>query len=285
MNNSKALLQYLLSEIRLEESQGEIESMAYTLLEHFFKLTHTDVIRDRPVEITDVQRSALDSAIARLNKHEPVQYITGESYFFRRAFKVTPAVLIPRPETEELVQQVIMYAKRKGLRACNILDLGTGSGCIPVTLALEIQNAKMTATDISTEALDIAGWNAVKHNAQVEFVHHDMLADDLIFSDIDVVTSNPPYIRESEKETMHENVLAHEPHLALFVPDSDALLFYRAITKKAFQVLRPGGLLIVEINEHLGHAVAELFEQQGYSSIEIIYDMAQKQRMVYGLKV
>ena len=178
-----------------------------------------------------------------------------------------------------------MYVKRKGLRSCNILDLGTGSGCISITLALEIQNAKVIATDISDEALDIARSNAMKYTASVKFVHHDMLSEDFTFVDIDVVTSNPPYIRESEKETMQQNVLANEPHLALFVPDDDALVFYRAITSKAMKVLRSGGLLIVEINEHLGHAVAELFEQAGYSNIEIIYDLAQKQRMVYGLKV
>jgi release factor glutamine methyltransferase len=284
MNNSKAVQQYLLSRIRLPESQGENESIVYSVLAHFFQLTHTDVLRDKPVVIGDDQLKLLDSVIARINSNEPIQYITGVAWFFRRPFDVSPAVLIPRPETEELIQEVIAYAKQRGLIAAHILDLCTGSGCIPVTLGLEIPRSKMLATDISDDALAVARTNADKYGVAVDFHRHNILKDPITLTNFDIITANPPYIRESEKAGMAQNVLGFEPHLALFVPEDDPLLFYKVIAKKAKSALRHEGMLIVEVNEHFGHAVAEVFASEGFLKIEIVYDLSQKQRIVRGIK-
>jgi release factor glutamine methyltransferase len=284
MNNSKALQQYLLSGIQLSESQGEKESIVYTILGHFFQLSHIDVLRDKPITVTPEQKELLESVLSRINRHEPVQYITGESWFFRRRFKVSLQVLIPRPETEELIEHVIAYVNFKGLVACHVLDLCTGSGCIPITLALELPKSKVLATDISAEALAVAKENADVNKASVDFHQHDILKDPITLSNFDIITANPPYIRESEKTDMHQNVLDFEPHLALFVSDDDPLLFYKVIVAKSLAALRHGGLLIVEVNEHFGHAVVELFAEYGFLQIEIVYDLSQKQRMVRGIK-
>ncbi len=284
MNNSKALQQYLLAGITLSESQGEIESVAYALLEHYFQVTHTDVIRDKPIMVSQEQKELIDGVLQRINAHEPVQYVTGEAYFFRRSFRVTKDVLIPRPETEELIVEVLAHVKRKGLHQCRILDLGTGSGCIPVTLALEIPKATVMATDISENALTVARENAERYKSSIQFYLHDMLSEEITLTDLDIVTSNPPYIRDSERLTMQRNVLDYEPQLALFVPDDDPLRFYKVIVEKAKNVLRSGGMLIVEINEHFGHAVSELFTGQGYTHVEIVYDLSQKARIVRGIK-
>ena len=284
MNNSKAVQQYLLSRIQLPESQGEIESIVYAVLAHFFQLTHTDVLRDKPITISNEQVKLLDTVIARINKHEPIQYITGVAWFYRRSFDVSPAVLIPRPETEELIQEVIAHAKQRGLVAAHILDLCTGSGCVPVTLGLEIPKSKVLATDISDEALAVARMNADKHGVAVDFHKHNILTDPITLTNFDIITANPPYIRESEKAGMSPNVLDFEPHLALFVPEDDPLVFYKVIAKKANGALRHDGMLIVEVNEHFGHAVADIFVSEGFLKIEIVYDLSQKQRIVRGIK-
>jgi release factor glutamine methyltransferase len=284
MNNSKALQQYLLSRIQLPETQGEIESIVYLVLAHFFQLTHTDVLRNKAVTVTDEDLKLLDTVIARINNHEPVQYITGVTWFYRRCFDVSPAVLIPRPETEELIQQVISHVRQRGLVATHILDLCTGSGCIPVTLGLEIATSKVLATDISEEALRIARLNAAKHHVTVDFHLHNILTDQITLTNFDIITANPPYIRESEKEMMSRNVLDFEPHLALFVPNNDPLIFYKVIAEKAYHALRHEGMLIVEVNEHFGHAVADLFASVGFLKIEIVYDLSQKQRIVRAIK-
>lgn len=284
MNNSKEVQQYLLSRIQLPESDGEIESVVYTLLEHFFQLTHTDVLRNKPVTISTENVKLLDSLAGRINRHEPVQYITGVSWFYRRRFSVSPAVLIPRPETEELVQEVITFVKQRGLVAPHLLDLCTGSGCIPVTLALEIPKSKILATDISEAALAVATSNAEMYGVEVGFHKHNILADPITLTNFDIITANPPYIRESEKAGMSKNVIDFEPHLALFVAENDPLLFYDVIAKKAMKALRHDGMLIVEVNEHFGHAVADLFASEGFLKIEIVYDLSQKQRIVRGIK-
>jgi release factor glutamine methyltransferase len=219
-----------------------------------------------------------------VNNNEPVQYVTGEAFFYRRKFMVNPTVLIPRPETEELVMEVLAHVKKKGLRTSRILDLGTGSGCIPITLALELPGSIVMATDVSANALNVARTNATTYGASIEFVEHDMLSNELAFTDLDIITSNPPYIPQQEKQSMHKNVLDFEPHLALFVPDDDPLKFYKSIAIKSKSALKKGGLLIVEVNEHHGHEVGNLFTAEGYDNIEIIYDLAQKQRIVKGIK-
>lgn len=284
MKNSKALLRYLLSNIQLNESQAEIESIAYMVIEHFFQLDTLQVMMDAAVEITPEQQQNLDHVIARINAFEPVQYVLGEAFFFGRTFVVSPAVLIPRPETEELVLQILQYIESHLQDSYKILDIGTGSGCIPITLALALNQAEVLATDVSAEAIALAKENANRLKARVTFLLHDILREELDVVGLDVLVSNPPYITSVEKLHMQANVTRFEPHLALFVSDEDPLIFYKAISRKAKKALRPGGLLIFEINERFGDEVSRLLGDEGYEDVKIVYDLNQKQRIVRGIK-
>ncbi len=225
----------------------------------------------------------IENFIQQVNSHKPIQYILGECEFYGRTFAVSDHVLIPRPETEELVREVIHYCKQQK-RRLRIIDIGTGSGCIPITLALESKDTEVYATDVSEDALTVAKLNAQSLQAPVKFFLHDILKDDLLIDNIDVVVSNPPYITYREKDSMKENVLQFEPHLALFVPDDDPLLFYKAIVTKSKKVLNDGGLLAVEINERFGDHVATLFSDMEFTSVERIKDIFGKERIVKGLK-
>lgn len=205
----------------------------------------------------------VESAMARLLANEPLQYIAGEVEFYGCLVKVTPSVLIPRPETEELVDMIVK--EWKGARP-TVIDFGTGSGCIPVSLAKHIPNAVVFAVDISSDALAVASANAMANDVKVTFVEADMLTFDYD-GEFDLIVSNPPYVMESEKEQMRPNVLLHEPHLALFVPDNDPLLFYRYVASFASTHLAKGGAVYLEINQQLGKETCGLFEQQGMKAI------------------
>jgi release factor glutamine methyltransferase len=206
----------------------------------------------------------------------------GEAHFFGRSFRVNPNVLIPRPETEELILTTKKYLANK--QNPKILDIGTGSGCIPVTLALEIKNSEIFATDISEAALKTASENASLLRANVNFIRHDILREKLPFTELDLIVSNPPYITEREKAGMEKNVLDHEPGIALFVPDENPLLFYNAIASKAFAALATGGLLLTEINELFGNETAKVFFENGFDQIEILKDINGKNRIVKGVR-
>jgi release factor glutamine methyltransferase len=281
MVNSKTLYQDIIRRIVLNDSKDEVMTMAQLTLEKLFGISRNDMLMEKPVSIARQQTEVLENVIARINKHEPIQYILGEAEFFGRHFIVTPAVLIPRPETEELVREIISIARS----GSQILDIGTGSGCIPVTLALEITNATLVATDVSSDALHIAKENALRHDAKVMFMQHDVLKEEFPFTDLDVVVSNPPYIAVAEKEQMKDNVVQYEPHVALFVPDNDPLLFYRIIAAKAKLSLKRGGVLIVEINERFGKEVSNLFNLQGFKEVIVLKDITGKDRMVRGINV
>ena len=283
MENSKALFQRMIQQISLPESADEIRSIVFLVLENLFGLSREAVYAEKHLEVEVQQARRLTEIIERINQEEPVHYILGEADFFARKFKVNPSVLIPRPETEELVQCVLRSCKPPKVHPIRILDIGTGSGCIAVTLALELSGAAIYATDISSEALLVAKENAAQLGASVQFLQHSILAGDIPFHDLDVLVSNPPYIARAEVETMGKNVVAHEPHLALFVPDDDPLVFYRALAERAKPVLKEGGLLVVEINERLGNEVAALFEAEGYGPVEIISDLSGKARIVKGV--
>jgi release factor glutamine methyltransferase len=216
-------------------------------------------------------------AFSQLLEKKPIQYILGEAPFYGREFKVNASVLIPRNETEELVHLIIKENKKLNLR---ILDIGTGSGCIPISLALEIPSSKTFALDISKEALEVAKDNAKKHEESIIFFQVDILNEDIPVKDLDIIVSNPPYVCESEKSLMHENVLNFEPHLALFVKDNDPLVFYKIIAKKAKSALKSSGKLYFEINEAFGEKVQYLLEEQGYREISIIQDLNNKDRIV-----
>jgi len=216
----------------------------------------------------------------RLKSGEPIQYILGKGPFYGREFLVGPATLIPRNETEELVHLIIKENRQPGLK---LLDIGTGTGCIPVTLGLEMNNPEVFAVDISEEALKIAHQNSDALGAKVMFMKCDILSENPSVPQLDILVSNPPYIPEIQKQEMHRNVLEFEPALALFVPDDDPLLFYRTIAKKGKQLLKPDGKLYFEINEEFGKEVASLLSQLGYFQIQIIKDLNGKNRIVKGL--
>ena len=228
------------------------------------------------ITLTAEQQTQLESAIERLQKHEPIQYIQGYSNFCGLRFKVTPATLIPRPETSELVEWIAIESTGNE----SILDIGTGSGCIAISLANKLPQSKVTAWDISPEALAIAAENSKANGCTVLFEQADILSYEPTEAQFDIIASNPPYIKESEKSAMHSNVLDWEPHTALFVPDSDPLLFYRAIAKKGLQMLAPNGTLYFEINRAHGAETAELLANYGYKNIELRKDISGNDRMI-----
>jgi release factor glutamine methyltransferase len=283
MKNSKALFHDFISRITIPESNDEIKSIAHLVFEKIMGLSRTDILAEKSVLVGTNAEAQLYAIVYRINQHEPIQYILEEVEFFGRYFKVNASVLIPRPETEFLVQEVIVYSKNKA--SLKILDVGTGSGCIPVTLVKELPNVEVYATDISDEALTVARENASRLQAAVTFIHHDILSEKIPYSSIDVVVSNPPYIAQAEEAMMNPNVLRYEPHLALFVPDDDSLRFYKAITTRASEILKPGGLLAMEINERFGQEVAALLKANRFESIEIVKDLDGKDRIVKGILI
>lgn len=260
-----------LSSIYSIEESGEL---GYWLLEHYLNIGRGDLLEHK--EIAQVPL-ALEQALHELLKQKPIQYILGKAPFYGREFKVNPAVLIPRNETEELVHLII---KENTIPNPAILDIGTGSGCIPITLDLEIPGARVAALDISIEALEIAKANATLLASTVEFYKIDILTQPIPVDNLDIIVSNPPYVKHSEKNLMHSNVLDHEPHLALFVFDDDPLLFYREIAIKAKKSLKCGGKLYFEINEALGEETKNLLLAQGYQQLRIHQDLNGKDRMV-----
>lgn len=274
MANAKVIYNTLVSKLNLPESAEEISAVAFATLHHF-GISRTDILANGEINIDEAQ---LGSVIERLNNHEPLQYIFNEAWFYGRKFFVDNRVLIPRPETELLVDMAKNNFKPSDFFSA--LDIGTGSGCIAVTLALEFPNAKITATDVSTKALAVAKKNSKNQNALIDFMENDILKGFSSDSKIDLIVSNPPYITHSEKQTMLPNVLQCEPHLALFASEIDPLNFYRAIFKTAKGILNDNGLLAVEINEHLGEAVVALGRSNGFLRCSIHRDLYGKQRVV-----
>jgi len=218
----------------------------------------------------------MEEILKRINSNEPIQYILQEAEFYGRLFYVDKNVLIPRPETELIVREVLKYDPKR------ILDIGTGSGCIAVTLACELADATVMATDVSNGAIDVAHKNSLTFNTFVEFFNNDILNEELPVEEIDVIVSNPPYVAQSESSSMNPNVLDYEPHLALFVPDNDPLVFYRSIARQAKKILSRPGAVFVEINERFGNDVSLIFTEQGFQ-VEIIKDIDGKDRVARGL--
>lgn len=254
----------------------EAESLAFILLEHFLDVRRIDLIQQKTIPALPEN---FEVAVKRLLQHEPVQYIIGKAPFYGYDYLVEPAVLIPRNETEELVHWMLEQYKSGKYR---LLDIGTGSGCIPITLALENPEAEVFGIDVSEAALKVAEKNSQKLSASVQWFQLDILIDDIPVSNLDAVVSNPPYVRSSEKALMSPNVVEYEPHLALFVPDEDALLFYRVIAQKAKKALKPHGRIYFEINEALGPEVVELLVREGYTAVKLKEDINGKHRMVSG---
>ena len=273
MINSKTLFQQLLNNITLAETADEIKSILHSVFEMEFGFNSTDIIAEKQLPVGSDER--LNEIIKRINTNEPVQYILEEAHFFGRTFLVNRNVLIPRPETE----LIISIAKEFQFITPQILDIGTGSGCLAVSLALEIPSAQVYAIDISEKALAVANENAIRLLVRVTFFQLDILNEFPEQQDFDLIVSNPPYVMENEKMTMNSNVLDFEPAQALFVPDHDPLIFYREIAKKGRRLLKTGGKVVVEINEKFGKEVKELFEHTGYSAT-VVTDLNGKDRIV-----
>jgi release factor glutamine methyltransferase len=274
MTNSKKLFEWLVSSIQLDESQDEIQSIVYLLLEDRFGLTKADIIAGR--EIEEVKLETFSGAVNRINQKEPIQYILGKAEFYGRQFLVDKSVLIPRPETELLVMSII----NDNVSAPTILDIGTGTGCIAITLAAELPSSQVYAIDVSDDALTVAKRNGQILKSKVHFSNSDILKDEIRDHRFDIIVSNPPYITQTEKSSMKSNVLDFEPHLALFVSNEDPLIFYKAIAKKGRFLLKSGGKVYLEINERFGTSVSNLFKSEGYIDIQIIKDLDGKDRIV-----
>ena len=272
--------------------EREAKAVVRTLLEERFHLTLTDLYTDGLDRLTDEEKVRMETLIERLEAGEPVQYVVGKARFCGRDYMVAPGVLIPRPETEMLCKEVISaynrpYCALQPPEPLRVLDIGTGCGCIAVTLALDLWNSTVTAWDISGDALIIARENAHRLQAHVNLELQDALNPDetaLNAPPFDIIVSNPPYICARESKDMAKHVLAHEPHTALFVPDDDPLLFYRSIARYGLSHLKPSGMLAFEINPIYAEETCKMLEHMGYEQIESKEDQYGKERIVIARK-
>lgn len=262
---------------------GEAQAIERLILEQRFNLTLADIICGKGESLSATEKEELDLIIQRLEKGEPVQYVLGTETFCGRLFHVEPGVLIPRPETEDLVELITSHYKEKDA-PLSVLDIGTGSGCIAVSLSLQLPDAEVTAWDISPDALRVAADNAKRLNAGVKVERRDILTAETEHERWDIIVSNPPYICEKEKEQMHANVLDYEPSLALFVPDSSPLLFYDAIGKYALASLKKGGRLYFETNINYTSEISSSLLAMGFDSATIHQDRFERDRMLCAIK-
>lgn len=259
---------------------AEAKSLFLRGLEQLFGWNRTHYLLHQQEDLSNRQAKQILELLAELLTGKPIQYIFGETEFYGLVFKVNPSVLIPRPETEELVKWILDTCGEQSLNDARILDIGTGCGCIPITLKKYLPGASISAMDISAAALQTAQANAELLAVEVNFIRQDVLQADLPVGTYELMVSNPPYVTFSEKEQMRPNVLEHEPHTALFVPDEDPLLFYRHIADLALTHLSPNGYLFFEINEYLGQATVQLLQGKGFIDIELRKDLPGKDRMI-----
>ncbi|GAA4821352.1 peptide chain release factor N(5)-glutamine methyltransferase [Algivirga pacifica] len=278
LKKAKNIFDSLVEQLIPVVGKEEASPMAFILMEDLLHISRIQVLSNQTVE---ADLSSLETPLQKILKGIPLQYALGQAHFYGRDFAVNPNVLIPRPETEELVHKILPYLRPNS----NLLDIGTGSGCIPITLYLEGPQPNTFAIDISTAAITTASQNATKLQAKVTFIHKDILAEELDeLPPLDIIVSNPPYVTEAEKEQMLDNVLKHEPHLALFVPNHTPLLFYERIAELAIKQLRTGGMLFFEINEQFGKETKEMLEQKGFQEVGIHKDMQGKDRICVAIK-
>jgi len=278
----QAIIQYIEKELEHHYPKEEIQGLTRIIMESLTGWNFSEQILNRNKIIKNENLWKVKSIVSRLKKNEPIQYILGETEFFGLKLVVNPSVLIPRQETEELVDLILGKTVD---RKCSVLDIGTGSGCIALALKSRLKNAIVFGTDFSENALNLARFNAEKNHLVVGFFQSDILKwEDYNWKNFDVIVSNPPYVLESEKRQMRSNVLDYEPESALFVPDSNALLFYRRITEFAVKYLNEGGSLFFEINENMGDAMVDLLSDSGLKDIELRMDINGKKRMIYSIK-
>jgi release factor glutamine methyltransferase len=270
--------QYIAS-LKTIYTNGEVHAIANIAFEHFAKTSKQDLLLKPDEILPDEVVTSLTKALKKLLTHEPIQYIINEAWFYNLKFYVTNDVLIPRPETEELVHEVINFLKINNGKS--VLDIGTGSGCISISIKKYIPNANVMAIDVSEAALEVAKKNATTNNIAIDFRTTDFLDENnyAAFEKFDVIISNPPYIPEDEKNILDKNVTAYEPHLALFVPQKDSLIFYRKILSFAENHLNQNGRIFLETHENLAKETAALFIEKNYK-VEIKKDMQGKERML-----
>jgi release factor glutamine methyltransferase len=264
----------------------EAESFFYIILEDFHQMKRIDLALNPTFVFSEGEVVKWNSVLEKLEREIPIQYILGNAHFYGLEFEVNENTLIPRPETEELVEWIIKNnSKIEGFKDLKILDIGTGSGCIAISLAKNLPHAKVFAIDVSEKALETAKKNALKNNVEVTFLLKNILEADDLKQQFDIIVSNPPYVRNLEKEEIKKNVLEYEPHLALFVEDNDALIFYRKIAELAQKNLTENGQLYFEINQYLGTEMIDLLESKNFKNIELRKDIYENDRMIFGRKI
>lgn len=278
---SGKLLQEIVKGIRVYNDR-ERQSIGMLYLEERYKLGRTDILSDR---IVDYKPEDLEAFLDRINRYEPVQYILGKTYFYGLPFCVNSSVLIPRPETEELVHLILKeYQEKRNTSSLEILDIGTGSGCIAISLAVNLPNANVTAFDVSESALETASGNAGLNNCNIDFCHYDISKNTPFEGRFDVIVSNPPYVEIAEQEQMQRNVLDYEPELALYAPEYDPLFFYRKILEFSVEHLIKYGFVYLEINERFGKEMQRLLQEFSFDEIRILKDLSGRDRFVIGRK-
>ncbi len=280
---------YYASELETIYGSDEANALIMILLEHYFSLDRVKIAMNPELRLSESELLTLHFAVKELLTNKPVQYIIGETEFCGMRFFVDENVLIPRPETEEMVKKIASCRDKACLvpTGCDILDIGTGSGCIAISLAKLLTDSKVTAVDVSEKALNVARKNAKANEVNVRFILDDILNPqnpELIDNQYDIIVSNPPYVCESEKSEMRANVLDYEPSTALFVSDNDPLIFYRKILEFAQKALKPGGEVWFEINENFGEEMKNLCLEQGFKNVEIIKDFRERDRILKGSK-
>jgi release factor glutamine methyltransferase len=278
-NKIKDVVRFFREQLQGIYDAEEIESFIGLCFDDYMGLKRVDIVMNGERTMSESDLLKFNFAIKDLKKEKPIQQILGKADFYGLKFYVNEHVLIPRPETEELVDLIIK--ENKDLNPA-ILDIGTGSGCIPISLKKNIPNAVVSSMDVSDKALEVAKKNAEMNKVEINFIQDDILnpSINIIPNSFDIIVSNPPYIRISEKEEMRKNVLEHEPHIALFVYDDDTLLFYKKIADFALNVLKPDGKIYFEINENFGVESKQMLENKGFKNVMLIKDLSNKNRIL-----
>jgi release factor glutamine methyltransferase len=265
--------------------EGEAESFFYLILEEQQQLKRIDLALHPDLEISEEEIVVWNSILEQLKLEIPIQYLLGKTSFYGLDFEVNENVLIPRPETEELVDWIVSNVLKNGRsKSIKILDIGTGSGCIAISLAKNLPNAEVYAIDVSEKALATAKKNAERNEVEITFIEQNILETLDLNQEFDIIVSNPPYVRNLEKEEIKKNVLDNEPHLALFVEDNDSLIFYRKIAELAQKNLSDSGQLYFEINQYLGQEMFSLLEGMDFKNIELRKDIYENDRMMLGIR-
>ena len=280
-NKISDVINYFREELDGIYEHAEIEKFIQFCFEDFVGYSRTDLVASQDKLISETDLLKFHFAVKDLRGGRPIQYILGKTWFYGLELLVTKDVLIPRPETEELVR-LIIDSTIANKESFSILDIGTGSGCIAISLKKNLPRCHVYALDVSVEALNVAKQNAIKNDCDIHFILADVLEQDFIskIPSCSIIVSNPPYVKKEEGMGMPKNVIDHEPHIALFVPDDNPLLFFKQISKIAKLKLKQGGAVYVELNEALGIETAILFQQQGFKDVQLLQDMQGKDRMI-----